>query len=262
MRRSMSGGPNVTFYRFIPAARAPVRADRSALGTMATRAFRYCDAMTTATSFGWYLFAPMAFSLLFDGHEVLAAWDGSGGWFPLSSVQFPDFAAEFDAVAPEDIRGFAPPFLSALPEPGVVQLWTGLVARTAPAWSLLIRPCANLPVTKGFVPFEGMVETDRWFGPLFLNLRLLRTDCPIEITPDWPLAMAQPVPQIACRDPSLRLGPVIELAGLSAEDWEGYRQTVVRKSIMPVRQPGSYAVEARKRRMSPDIENLIVTSSD
>lgn len=262
MPSEQPGGPDVTFYRLIPDARAPMRADRSALGTMPTRAFRYCDAMTTASSFGWHLFPPMAFSLLFDGHEVLAAWDGSGGWFPLSSVQFPDFEAVFDGAAPEDIRGFAPPFLGALPEPGVVQLWTGLVARTAPAWSLLIRPCANVPATRGFEPFEGVVETDRWFGPLFVNLRLTRTHSPIEITPDWPIAMAQPVPQIAYRDASLRLGPVIELAALSDEDWDGYRQTVVRKSILPVRQPGSYAVEARKRRLSPDVESLIVGPSD
>ena len=40
MRRS------IKFYRFIPGARAPQRADRSAAGSMPTRAFRYCEAMT------------------------------------------------------------------------------------------------------------------------------------------------------------------------------------------------------------------------
>ncbi|MCC7463371.1 MAG: hypothetical protein IT480_13035 [Gammaproteobacteria bacterium] len=262
MQIEQSRGPDVTFYRLIPGARVPLRADSSALGTMPTRAFRYCDAITTASAFGWYLFPPMEFSLLFDGREVLASWDGTGGWFPLSSVQFPDFAAEFDAAAPDDVKGYAPPFLSALPEPGFVQLWTGLVARTAPAWSLLLRPCANLPATKGFEPFEGVLETDRWFGPLFLNLRLQRTDCPIEITPEWPIATAQPVPQIAYRDASLRIGSVVELAGLGTKDWEGYRQTVVRRSTMPDRRPGSYAVEARKRRRAADIESLIVMPSD
>ena len=229
---------------------------------MPTRAFRYCDAITTASAFGWYLYPPMAFSLLFDGREVLAAWDSSDGWFPLSVVQFPDFRAEFDAAAPEDIKGYAPPFLGTLPEPGVVQLWTGLVARTAPAWSLLVRPCANLPATKGFEPFEGLVEADHWFGPLFLNLRLLRTGSPIEFTPEWPIAMAQPVPQVAYGDASLDLGPVIELPDLSAEDWESYRQTVVSPSIMPTRQPGSYAVKARKRRRSPVVESGIDAASN
>jgi hypothetical protein len=229
---------------------------------MPTRAFRHCDAITSASAFGWYLYPPMAFSLLFDGHEVLADWNGSGGWFPLSIVQFPDFQPEFDAAAPEDIKGYAPPFLGTLPEPGVVQLWSGLMARTAPSWSLLIRPCANLPATKGFVPFEGVVETDHWFGPLFLNLRLVRTGSPIEFTPDWPIAMVQPVPQVAYRDASLQFGPVTELADLSAEDWEGYRQTVVSQAIVPARQPGGYAVKVRKRRRSPAAENLLGALAD
>ncbi len=37
--------PLVKFYRFLPGARAPQRADRSAAGSMPTRAFRYCEAM-------------------------------------------------------------------------------------------------------------------------------------------------------------------------------------------------------------------------
>jgi hypothetical protein len=40
--------PIVTFFRFVPEARVPMRADRAAAGTMPTRAFRYCEAMTSA----------------------------------------------------------------------------------------------------------------------------------------------------------------------------------------------------------------------
>ena len=52
----------VTFYRMIPDAPAPQRADRSAGGMLPTRAFRYCDPVTTASAFGWYVFPPAAFS--------------------------------------------------------------------------------------------------------------------------------------------------------------------------------------------------------
>lgn len=244
---------NIRFHRFIVSAPAPTRADRSALGTMPTRAFRYCDAMTSASAFGWYLFAPMPISLLFDVREVLAAWPGAD-WFPLSSVQFPGFPPIFDSVAPDDIKGCAPPFLGSLPEPGVVQIWTGLAARTTPGWSTLIRPCANLPATKGFDAFEGIVETDSWFGPLFVNLRLLRTDCPIDITSEWPIAMAQPVPQLAYSDIGLKACPVTELTDFSEGDWQDYRDTVVSKSVASPRQPGAYAVELRKRRRALAID--------
>jgi hypothetical protein len=54
----MSDQPTARFYRLIEQARAPRRADRSALGTLPTRAYRYCEAITSAASFGWYVFPP------------------------------------------------------------------------------------------------------------------------------------------------------------------------------------------------------------
>ena len=68
MEQDLGGdSPLVTFFRLIPECRAPQRADRLAAGTMPTRAFRYCEAMTSASAFGWYVFPPMAFSLMWDG---------------------------------------------------------------------------------------------------------------------------------------------------------------------------------------------------
>ena len=58
-------------------------------------------------------------------------------------------------AAPDDIKGFSPPFVGALQEPGVVQIWSGLVARTAPGWSLLVRGPANLPRSLGYEVYEG-----------------------------------------------------------------------------------------------------------
>jgi hypothetical protein len=89
----------------------------------------------------------------------------------MPSAQFPDFAARFDKAAPASLAGCSPPFLSALPEPGTLQIWTGLLARTVADWSLLIRAPANLPSSGGFSMYEGIVESDRWFGPLFTNQR-------------------------------------------------------------------------------------------
>jgi hypothetical protein len=56
----------ITFHRFIPQCRPPMRADRSAGGTLPTRAFRYCEPVASASSFGWYLFPAMDFTVIWD----------------------------------------------------------------------------------------------------------------------------------------------------------------------------------------------------
>ena len=41
---------------------------------------------------------------------------------------------------------------------------------------------------------EGIIETDRWFGPLITNFQLTRTDIPVEFAPDFPLLQVQVLP--------------------------------------------------------------------
>ena len=143
--------PLVTFYRFIPECRMPQRADSSAAGSLPTRAFRYCEAIRMASAFGWYVFPPIRVSFMWDGGtDITWTYDGADDWYPLKTAQFPGFAEQFDAAAPDDIKGFSPPFVGALQEPGVVQIWSGLVARTASGWSLLVRGPANLPRSLGY----------------------------------------------------------------------------------------------------------------
>lgn len=241
--------PLVTFYRVVEAARLPQRADRSAAGTLPARAARYCDAVTNASAFGWYLFPPMNFSLLWDGADVFWTYAGLQGWLPLTSAQFPHLCRRFDEIAPEPARGCSPPFLTAIPEPGVVQIWSGMIARTAPGWSLLVRPLANLPTGGGYALYEGIVETDRWFGPLFTNLRLTCTDRPVRFQADYPLAQVQPLPRTLYSDAVLdATSTVADLAAFSEADWEDYCATVVRPNQDPQRQVGRYAIDARRRR--------------
>ena len=131
-----SAGSLLQFHRLIEQARPPQRADRAAAGTLPTRAYRYCDAVTSAAGYGWWLFPPMDLQLIWDGHDVFWYFDGASDWMPLSpSAQFPDFSETFDGRAPAKLQGCAPPFLTSLPEPGTLQIWTGLMARTAPDWS-------------------------------------------------------------------------------------------------------------------------------
>ena len=107
------------FHRLIEHARAPQRADRAAAGTLPTRAYRYCDAVTSAAGYGWWVFSPMDLQLIWDGHDIFWYFDGAPDWIPLSpAAQFPNFSEAFDDAAPARLRGCAPPFLTALPEPG------------------------------------------------------------------------------------------------------------------------------------------------
>jgi len=240
--------PLVTFYRFVPEARAPQRADRSAAGTMPARAFRYCEALRLASGFGWYLFPPLEFSLMWDGSEMLWTWAGEPSWYPLKSAQYPDFSDIFDKSAPDDVKGFSPPFLGALIEPGIVQIWSGFVARTRPGWSLLVRPCPNLPRSQNWEAYEGIIETDRWFGPVFINLRLTKTDVPIQFTPEFPLFQAQAIPRSVYAEEALGAIRVVgSLDDMSESDWDAYRRTVVKPNTDPDRRRGQYATDTRKR---------------
>ncbi len=241
--------PAARFFRLIPEGRPPQRADRSAAGTLPARAARYCDAVTQAAGFGWYVFPPMDVSLLWDGDDVFWTYDAVDRWMLLSAAQFPGFSACFDAVAPAHLQGCAPPFLTALAEPGTVQIWSGLLARTAPDWSLLVRPPANLPLPGGYAMYEGIVETDRWFGPLFINIRLTRTDVPIRLRADFPLFQAQPLPRAVYADGVLGAMSVVPGPSLLArEDWDAYRRTVLTPNLDPERPLGQFAVSARRRR--------------
>jgi hypothetical protein len=244
----------VRFYRLIEGTHPPQRADRSACGTLPTRAFRYCEAATSASAFGWWIFPPMDLTLMWDGSDIFWTFHGVDDWLPLQpSAQYPDFADAFDLAAPPDLRGCSPPMLTALPEPGSLQIWTGLIARTRPDWHLLVRAPANLPAQGGYALYEGIVETDAWFGPLFTNLRFTRTHVPVRLRADFPLAQAQPVPRIAYENATLSsMSMVDDMTGLESDDWADYRTTIVEPNRRPGRPHGGYAVGARKRRQAAE----------
>jgi hypothetical protein len=242
--------PIVRFHQLLPVGRAPIQADRAAMGTLPMRAVRYCEAVTRATAFGWWVFSPIDMEFLWDGAEVLWRCNDLPDWVPLQpSVQFPDYAAAFDRAAPAAMRGCAPPFLMALPEPGTLQIWTGLFARTAADWHLLVRSTPNLPPAGGVALFEGIVETDHWFGPLFINLRFTRSHTPIRIRSDYPLAQVSPVlRQCYSNDTLGRIAVETGLSSLNGADWDGYYASVAEPAGRPNRPFGEYATAVRKRR--------------
>jgi hypothetical protein len=251
----------VEFFRLIESTRPAKRADRSAAGYLPGRGMRYCDALTSATGYGYWVFPPMDLRLLWDGEQIFWSFGDDETWLPLSgtdsgAVQFPYYAAAFDTQAPEALKGYSPPFLTALPELGGVQMWTGLLAKTRPGWSLSVRPPVNLPGVPGISTWEGIIETDAWFGPLFTNFRLIRTDTPVHIRSQVPIIQVQPVPQLAYREEVLASFECSEASDLSAEDWERLGHVLLPHPNPTIRQ-GEYAVMVRKRRMCPYDPSLL-----
>ena len=228
-----------------------MRADPSVLGTLPARGFQYCEALRAASSFGWYVFPPIDFTLQWDGSEVIWTYRGAKTWFPLSTAQFPNYQEKFNRIAPSRLRGFSPPFLSVGLEPGIIQLWSGLMIESAENWSVLVRPPANLPRNLAFDLYEGIVETDRWFGPLFTNVRLIKTDVPIHFSTETPLVQVQPLHRsIYAEEVSNNFGLVADASEFSSETWSRYEQTIVKPNVDPQRPVAAYATSVRRRRKS------------
>lgn len=240
--------PIIVFKRGIPDCRLPIRADRAALGTLPIAAYRHCEAVCAASGYGWYVFSPLNFTVVWDGSDMLWTYEGADSWFPLSSAQAPGFSEFFDKFAPDFAKGFAPPFLTNTPHPGVLQIWTGLFVRTAAGWSTAIRSLVNLPASRSYELFEGIVDTDQWFGPLFTNLRIIKVDQPVVFQTEIPLFQVQPIPRLAfSADTQNRFECVDEPMSLSDADWDAFKTTIVDSAGDSQRPIGHYAAGSRRR---------------
>jgi hypothetical protein len=96
---------------------------------------------------------------------------------------------------------------------------------------------------------EGIVETDRWFGPLFTNLRLIKTDVPIHFSTETPLLQVQPLQRSTyAEEVSNRFALVGDPSEFSAAAWARYEETLVKPNLDPARPVGAYATTVRRRR--------------
>ena len=226
---------------------------------------RYCDSLTSATGFGYWVFPPIDFRLIWDGEQIFWAPDEDSDWQPVTgtdsgSIQLPGYSEVFDELAPDYLRGYSPPFLTGLPELGGVQIWTGLVARTRSGWSLNVRKPVNLPSAPSLDCWEGVVETDVWFGPLFNNFRIVHTNTPVILRASVPFLQVQPIPQIAYSDTELSQFACSSAANLEEADWSRLSEVLLPNPDWVARQ-GQYAVTVRKRRSCPVSHHNLVSQT-
>jgi hypothetical protein len=106
--------------------------------------------------------------------------------------------------------------------------------------------------------YEGIVETDGWFGPLITNVRITKTDIPVDFRADFPLVQVQPLLRHVYDDATLNDYELVpDLTGLRPENWDDYYDTVVRPNVQLNRPRGQYAAAARKRRAREEQEKEI-----
>ncbi len=242
----------VEFFLVSPQIIPPMRADKTALGSIPAAAHQYCEALRMASGFGWYVFPPRDISLRWDGAEVFFLNDGV--WAPLTSHVSEEMREGWDSTCPPELQGGVPPFVSSLFVPGVVQIWTGLFVATAPGWNVLVRPLANIVGSRAYSCYEGVIETD-WFKPcpVFINLRLLATNEVIHLAANKPLFQLQPLHRGCFLDETSdaavfdRLPAFDGVSGQTAPFWDGVNSTI--RSVSPERPPdfGRYGAEVRKR---------------
>jgi hypothetical protein len=190
----------------------------------------------------------MDFRLLWDGKVIFFKCAGLDDWIQADALQFPKFKELFNASAPPEAQGMSPPFISSVPEPGSFQLWSGLVIKTPPQVFTYVRAPINLPPNNHTFTYEGVVETDSWFGPLFTNIKILKTDTEVIFSRNHPIMQVYPV------DPSsLSLGSSGDFAFVGSlqefddDHWAAFKATIADR-VGPKREKGSYAVQSRKSR--------------
>ncbi|MGW7201294.1 DUF6065 family protein [Streptomyces chryseus] len=233
----------------------PSPADSILAGTAPFRGTVHCQPFREANGYGWYSYSPV---------ECFLKWDGSGFyWLPVgqsSWMKMPD-----SGVTPrilyklggrdlsDDLLLSIPVFAPA-PEPGILQVWTGLVAVTPPEWSLLVRGVPNMPGNLVHEVLDGIIETGWWHGPLVGNLRFRKTDQVVHLRPAVPLFGIQPIPCVAYQDGVLKE----ESSFRSAESGDLSGTGKVVSEALRIRipdNPGGYRREVLKRRRREKKEN-------
>ena len=260
VKKSQLTEPLVTFYKAYPDSLPAMSADRSALGTIPAQAYQYCEALTTASAFGWYAFPAATITLYFDGTDIYRMEEDSR--VRVTTEQLSGMDEWWNNHCPEHLIDKAPPFLTSLGIPGYLQVWSGLLVKSRKNWSTLIRPIANVATSNQYFCFEGIVETDQYCpAPLFVNLKLQATHTPIVLSSTDPLFQVQPIHRecysIANHQTASHHNIAThsgDNAGMSASNWLSYSNTV--RDINPatdMHKTGQYATSSRKRKKQKEL---------
>lgn len=206
--------PVAEFFLFNPDVPPPEPASSTMRGTLPLRAVQKCAPLTDASGFGWYVFPPLDFALRWDGQTVdfsqlvdnePAQWRSLSGGYDLALdedqaalARAPDrFKADF-GIFDEHSGQIA--FINLDPCIGnACEINPGLLARTSPGWSLLVRSPPNWPPVRDHQVLEGVLDTD-WYGSYVpIIVRLPEVNRVVRFYRRYPWAVLQLIPRVAVR---------------------------------------------------------------
>jgi hypothetical protein len=251
---------NVEFFLFNPDVPAPEPASPTLHGTLPLRGVQRCAPLTDASGFGWYTFPPLDFALRWDGQTVdfsrlvdnePAEWRSLSGGYDLALdedqaalARAPErFKADFGIFAE---HGGRIAFINMDPHLGnACEITPGLLARTSPGWSVLVRSPPNWPPVRDHQILEGVLDTD-WFGSHVPVIVLLpEVNRVVRFYSRYPWAVLQPVPRVAIRAAHMASGMTVTrgIENFPDDIWERFAENRRRRQG----GTGTYHAEQRRR---------------
>lgn len=239
------------FYRATAEVPAPQKADPMVLGSIPQRAAAHCEPLLAASGYGWNIFAPCDFDLIWDGQLVYWRHADSETWLRLGDPAMLPMGDAFSQAAPAEYREWTHvPFLARAPEPGIVQIWSGLIVASPSGWASHIAPPSNYPRVNPVDVIEGIIETDWWFGPLITPVRILKTDVPLAFRRKSPYCQLKPIKTECFRsDIFSRARNETVAEGFDADRWANFAQALKARNEAHAKR-GSYRKEATRVRKS------------
>jgi len=237
--------PKFRFLRFFDDAPDISPADPDLGGAVPLRARRFCSPFTAASSMGWWVYAPIDFSLVWTGSEFYWRYPGVDQWMVCERIYLPGYADTFRATAPQGMRQNVTAFLEIFPEQGAIQVWTGWNASSAPGWNYWSCAPINRPQSSTYRVLNSVIESDWWPGPIITVLQFQKTDVPANFRKHRPLLQLVPMPygvQNAANNEPPEVVP--NLGSISSEDWARHAELYARRNSG---QPGGYARKSRIR---------------
>ncbi len=255
--------PTVEFFFLYPDVRPPQLASPDLGGSISARAARVCSPMTEANGFGWYIYPPADFAVRWDGRSAewsLLEENEPTWWRSLNGGRaslLPEGRNLLKNVS-DDRRDSLDifekyggiPFIEADPRNGsMLEIITGLLARTSPGWSLLVRDVPNWPRFGQYEVIEGIVETDWYRSYIPTMIRLIDQHRVVRFHRNLPIMAVQPIPRVALdagrREPVTKAG----ISEFPQDVWQEFVDWRRRKQD-PARS-AFYAREQRQRRKTP-----------
>ena len=237
----------LNFYRGHVSAMNPQRATATIDDASSHRASLFCHPFLSANAYGWLLLPPLDVDLIWNGGEVAWRQQSQANWLPLDiHTDIASFLYLCEKT-PEPLRQYMNvPLLAVGPEPGLVQLWSGLFVTSQAGWCVTVRPLVNRRPFDSFDVLEGIVDSDWWLGPLVFPIQIRKTDRIVRIRRNRPLAQLQPISrQCLQASEDTAGGKLREVSSWSEEDWRRFQFSMQQKQCAA--KPGSYRTEARTR---------------